>query len=438
MKFLLVAPQSLEVQGVKGKSVHQLNLSVIAALAEPYFSEIRIVEEGFEDLNLDESADLVGITMMSCQAKRGYELADHFKKRGITTICGGSHASFMVDECLEHFDSVVVNEAEFVWPQIMSDFSAGKLKPVYHSHELIDLKNIPIPRKDLYNNRGTTLSAQVIQSSRGCPLGCSFCTVTLMYGKKLRTRPVEHIVEEINRYPSKVFFFVDDNIFFSRRHSYELFKALIPLKIKWGSQGSLEMITRDEELLRLAVRSGCISLFVGIESIEQRTLNEVKKGFNAVKRYSENIKKIHKAGINIIGAFIFGFEHDTPETFRAVYDFAIENRLAMISTGIMTPFPGTRIYDKIRGEGKIIDDNWDNYTGANLVWEHPQMGIKEMKMLDDEIRCRFYSIPSIIKRFWANRSHPLFYTALNFARWRNARKTYLKYGNKTLGDRVSV
>jgi len=417
MKLLLIAPAGLEVQGVKGKHVHHLNLAVIAGLATPYFSEIKIVEEEFERLDLNESADLVGITMMTCQARRGYWLADHFRKRGIRTICGGSHASFMVDECLEHFDSVVINEVEMVWPDIMADLAADKLKPVYHTDQLIDLKDLPMPRKDLFRNVGTTLNAQVLQTGRGCPLGCNFCTVTLMYGKKFRTRPVEHVVEEIKRYPAKIFFFVDDNIFLSRQYAYELCEALIPLKINWGSQGSLELICRDEKLLKLAARSGCLSLFVGIESIDQETLNAAHKAFNKVKKYEENLRKMRRAGINVVGAFIFGFEQDTLESFDRVYDFAMENRLAMVNTGIMTPFPGTEVFEKARAENKIFDYDWEHYTGANLVYKHPTITKEEIEEAYVQFRRRFYSWPSIFRRFWANRAHPLYYFGMNFTHW---------------------
>src|SRR2546425_10196568 len=154
MKLLLIAPAGLEVQGVKGKHVHHLNLAVIAALAEPYFDDIQIVEEEFERLDLQAQADLVGITMMTCQAPRGYWIADHYRSKGVRVICGGSHASFMVSECQEHFDSVVVNEVEMVWKELMADFAADRLKPVYHSAELIDLAELPMPRKDLFRNTG--------------------------------------------------------------------------------------------------------------------------------------------------------------------------------------------------------------------------------------------------------------------------------------------
>jgi len=417
MKLLLIAPAGLEVQGVKGKHVHHLNLAVIAALATPYFSEIKIVEEAFEKLDLNEHYDLVGITMMTCQATRGYWLADHYRKKGIRTICGGSHASFMVEECGQHFDSVVINEVEMVWQEMMDDFMADKMKPVYHSDELIDLKDLAMPRKDLFLKSRTTLNTQVLQTGRGCPLGCNFCTVTLMYGKKFRTRPVEHVVEEIKRYPSRIFFFVDDNIFLSREYAYKLCEALIPLKIKWGSQGSLELIARDEKLLKLAVKSGCISLFVGIESIDQETLNAAHKAFNKVKNFERNIKRIRDAGINVVGAFIIGFDQDTPATVERIYDFAMDNRLAMVNLGVMTPFPGTEVFKTARREGRIFDYEWEHYTGANLVQHHPTMSKDQIEELYRTFPEKFYSFPSIAKRFWANRAQPLYYLTMNFTHW---------------------
>ncbi len=419
MKLLLIGPSGLWVQGFKGhKHVHLLNLAVVAALATPYFNEIKIVEEEFEPLDLDESADLVGITMMTCQAERGYYLADHFRKRGIRTICGGSHATFMAAECSEHFDAVVVNEAEMVWDELMADFLADRLKPVYKSDRLIDLRDLPMPRKELFHNNGKGTHLDVIQAGRGCPLGCEFCTVTQMYGKKFRTRPVEHIVEEIKRFKSKRLLFVDDNIFLSRPYAYELCEALIPLKVRWASQGSLELICRDEELLKLAARSGCVSLFVGIESVEQETLNAAHKQFNKVHNYEENIRKLHRSGIMIVGSFIFGFEEDTPESFEKVLDFAIENHLYMVNCGILTPFPGSVTYDKAVRDGKILDFRWGQYTGTNLVWRHPTMSKAEVEARYDRFRRKFYSWSSIARRLWANRSHPFYYLGMNLHLWR--------------------
>jgi radical SAM superfamily enzyme YgiQ (UPF0313 family) len=418
MKLLLVAPEGLEVQGFKGaKHAHHLNLAVVAALATPYFEEIKIVEEEFEPLDLNESADLVGITMMTCQAERGYYLADHFRKQGVRTICGGSHATFMPQECAEHFDAVVINEAEMVWDELMADFMADRLKPIYRSDQLIDLRNLPMPRKELFRNNWKGTISDVIQAGRGCPLGCEFCTVTQMYGKKFRVRPVEHVVEEIKRFKSKRLFFVDDNIFLSAPYAYELFEALVPLKVKWASQGSMELICRDDKLLELAVRSGCVSLFIGIETVDQETLNAAHKSFNKVRNYEENIRKLHRAGINVVGSFIFGFENDTPECFDKVLDFAVWNRLSMVNCGILTPFPGSASYEKALRDDKIVDFRWGQYTGTNLVWRHPVMSKVEIEARYDRFRRQFYSWPSIARRFWANRSHPLVYISMNLHLW---------------------
>ncbi|MCW5829022.1 MAG: B12-binding domain-containing radical SAM protein [Deltaproteobacteria bacterium] len=419
-KLLLIAPVSQEVHGVSGKSVHHLSLAILAALAEPYFSEIEIAEEMFAPLDLDQTPDLVGITMMTCQANRGYWLADYFRRRGSKVILGGAHVSFMVAEALEHADAVVQGEVEGLWPQIMADFSGGNLSGKHYTGSApLDLSQVPVPRKDLFPGGRTTFDAGVIQSSRGCPMGCDFCTVTKMYGKLYRTRPVEQVVEEIRRYPKKAFFFVDDNIFFSHEYAYRLFEALIPLRIKWGSQASLELACRDGELLKLAVRSGCASLFVGFESVNQENLNANRKTFNKVDRYDAGIRKLNDAGIAVFGAFIFGLEKDTPQTFRDTMDFVMRNRLFMVNPGILTPLPGTVTHARMERDGDILDYNYEHYTCGRLIWRHPNMTTEELERCYLEFRREFFSLGSIARRFWNNRRHPLLYLALNLAHHRN-------------------
>lgn len=412
MKLLLIAPA--DSAGQEGKQLHHLSLAIIAALAGTDFDEVEIVEEHHTTLDLDVRADLVGITMMTCQAPRAYWLADHFRKRGIPTVAGGSHASFMVDQCLEHFDSVVVGEVEPVWADLVADFKKGKLAPSYKATKLPDLRDLPMPRKDLFRGK-TTLNAGIIQTSRGCPLGCGYCTVTTLYGREYRTRPVEAVVEEIRRYPSKNFLIVDDNVFFSHEYSRQLFEALIPLKINWFSQASLELACRDKSLLKLAARSGCVGLFVGIESLDQDTLNAAHKQFNKVTKFEENLAKLRRAGLTVVGAFMFGFERDTPATFDRVYDFAVKNRLATITPGIVTPLPGTALYRAMERDNLILDRDWRHYTCEVLVTRHPTMSRAEIHEHYDALSRRFYSWRSIAARFWGNLRHPLFYLGMNLA-----------------------
>jgi radical SAM superfamily enzyme YgiQ (UPF0313 family) len=420
LKLLLIAPAEVDMAGQRGKQLHHLSLAIIAALAENHFDEIEIVEEHHQALDLNAHADLVGITMMTCQAPRGYWLADHFRGRGIPTIAGGSHASFMVEECLQHFDSVVVGEVESVWADVVEAFKAGRLAPLYKAAELPDLRSLPIPRKDLFRGK-TTLNAGIVQTSRGCPLGCGYCTVTTMYGREFRTRPVEAVVEEIRRYPSKNFLIVDDNVFFSHAYAHELFEALIPLQIKWGSQASLGLASRDKSLLKLAARSGCASLFVGIESLDQDTLNAAHKRFNHVNKYEAQLKALRRAGITVVGAFMFGFERDTSVTFHRVYDFAVRNRLATINVGIVTPLPGTAMYRTMDRNNQILDRDWRHYTCEVLVTRHATMSRAEIHDCYDDLSRRFYSWRSIATRAWANRRHPLFYLGMNLA---NRRRIY--------------
>jgi radical SAM superfamily enzyme YgiQ (UPF0313 family) len=414
LKLLLIAPADADMAGQEGKQLHHLSLAIIAALAEPDFDEVEIVEEHHTALDLDARADLVGITMMTCQAPRGYWLADHFRRRGIPTIAGGSHASFMVEQCLEHFDSVVVGEVEPVWSALMADFKRGRLAPSYKAAKLPDLRDLPIPRKDLFRGK-TTLNAGVIQTSRGCPLGCGYCTVTTLYGREYRTRPVEAVVEEIRRYPSKNFLIVDDNVFFSHAYSRQLFEALMPLKIKWFSQASLDLACRDKSLLKLAARSGCVGLFVGIESLDQDTLNAAHKQFNRVGKYKEHLATMRRTGLTIVGAFMFGFEQDTPATFDRVYDFAVRNRLATITPGIVTPLPGTALYRSMDSNNLILDRDWRHYTCEVLVSRHPTMSRAEIHQHYDALSRRFYSWRSIAARFLGNLRHPLFYLGMNLA-----------------------
>lgn len=418
MKLLLIAPAEPDMSGQKGKQLHYLSLAIIAALAGADFDEIEIVEEHFDTLDLTARADLVGITMMTCHAPRGYWLADHFRTQGIPTVAGGSHASFMVDESLRHFTAVVVGEVEPVWADLVADFKAGDLKPVYKASRPPDLRDVPIPRKDLFKGK-TTLNAQLVQTSRGCPLGCEYCTVTTLYGAHHRTRPVQAVVEEIRRFPSRIFMFVDDNLFLSHAYARELFEALIPLRIKWGSQASLELACRDEALLKLAARSGCLSLFVGIESLDQETLNGVGKSFNRVVKYEQHLAMLRRAGISVIGAFMFGFERDTPATFDRVYTFAVRNRLSTLTAGLVTPLPGTGLFEKLRGEDRIVDHDWRHYTCETLVWRHPTMSREEMHAHYKALCRRFYTWRSIAARAWGNRAHPLYYLGMNLAnRWR--------------------
>ncbi|MFX0200503.1 MAG: B12-binding domain-containing radical SAM protein [Candidatus Hodarchaeota archaeon] len=268
----------------------------------------------------------------------------------------------MPQEAIQHSDSVVIGEAEEIWPNLLRDFTSGKLKKFYQRKTFANLENSPIPRRDLLKRKCYRMF-NTIETARGCPFRCSFCSVSTFFGNTYRFRPVKDVTREVETLRGKLIFFVDDNIVGIPKRAKELFKALIPYKKKWIGQASLN-IARDIELLKLAAKSGCIGLFIGFESLSQESLRAVGKSFNVVKRYGEEIKKIRNHGIAIHGAFIFGLDHDEESVFERTVDFVKRNKLDSASFSTLTPFPGTPVYKKLMKENRIVTKDWSKYGSA--------------------------------------------------------------------------
>ncbi|GAH52449.1 unnamed protein product, partial [marine sediment metagenome] len=274
---------------------------------------------------------------------------------------GGMHVSAMPEEALEHSDAVVVGEAEGLWPKLLEDYEEGKLKKIYKTKELPDLSGLPIPRRELLK-RKNYLFPNTLQVSRGCPFNCSFCAVSRFFGKRYRLRPIKEVIKEIekmieadkmgvwrktgskfwNKMNTSIFVFLDDNIFGKADYARELFKVLIPLKILWGSQASVNIArSENEDLLKLAAESGCRFLFVGFESIDQSSIDEIGKKVNKPEVYLEAVKLFHKYGITVLGAFVFGFDSEDNNIFERTVDFTKRIRLDLAQFTVLTPLPGT-------------------------------------------------------------------------------------------------
>ena len=355
---------------VRGLWFPRLSLPVVAALTPPEH-EVRIVDETVERLDMDEPVDLVGIGAMSTYIPRAYEIADAYRAKGVPVVMGGIHASLMPDEALEHADAVVVGEAENVWHRVLADAQAGRMQGIYRSERPADMARIPMPRLDLLR-RDRYMTANSLQTTRGCPFSCDFCSVTEFFGNTYRFRPVEQVAAEVRRlkesFGARFVAFVDDNIVGNRKYAKSLFRALIPLEIKWGSQGSLTM-AKDDELLKLAAQSGCVSMFVGIESLSEASLAAANKKFNKVSEYEEAIRKIHDHGIMINAGFIFGFDTDDEGVFERTVRFVQKNRIALPTYHILTPLPGTRLFQRLKAQGRIFDFDWGKYNSGNVVFE---------------------------------------------------------------------
>jgi len=384
----------------------RLSLPVLASLTPPEF-EVEIIDEYFEDIPFDHPASLIGVSFMTPQAPRAYQVGDEFKKRGKKVVMGGIHASALPEEALAHADAVVVGEAEEIWPQVLEDFKNGKMKGVYKSSQFPNLTGLPIPRYDLLKKDRYRLFKInfPIQAGRGCPFKCEFCSVTEFFGGKYRWRPVEEVIDEIKKGNLRKIFFIDDNIIGQKTYAQELFKALAPLKIRWGAQASLN-VAKDEELLHLMAESGCGLLYIGIESLSALNLPNYGKNLFAADEITKYLERIHKKGILIRASIIFGMDDDDSSVFLKTAEFLIRNKVAYAEFFILTPMPGTELRKKLEKNGRIIDYNWSNYDGFHVVYQTNKLRNGELeKGLWNAYR-KFYSIPSIIKRCLKINRHP--------------------------------
>jgi radical SAM superfamily enzyme YgiQ (UPF0313 family) len=405
MKVLLIAPAWRKSTGNKTKTIFPpLHLATVAALTPPGV-EVRILDESIEDIDFNARVDLVGITALTALAPRAYAIADEFRARGVPVVMGGMHASAMPEEALKHVDAVVVGEAEGQWPQLLEDFQAGRMKNVYRTEKRPSLAGLPVPRRDLLE-LDRYLIPHTVQTTRGCPFACSFCAVSQFFGRTFRHRPVEEVIREVASLPGRIVGFVDDNIIASKKYARELFRSLIPLRIHWFSQGSLDLAD-DEELLGLAAKSGCVGMFIGFESLVQQNLEKIGKRVNRVERFREAIKKIHRFGIAIEGAFIFGLDKDDPGVFKCTVNFARRCRLEVAQFSILTPLPGTKLYREMQEQGRITNRDWSQYNFARVVYEPLSMSAEKLQRGFEWAWRKFYSYPSILQRlgWWPRRHH---------------------------------
>ncbi|MDD2965061.1 MAG: radical SAM protein [Bacteroidales bacterium] len=357
-----------------------LSLGILAALTPDLF-KIKIIDENFRKFRFYE-ADLVGITAFTATAPRAYEIAAEYRQRGIPVVIGGIHASMVPDEAARFADSVVVGEAESVWPQILTDFLEGQLKSRYQGQLTNPIKQ-PLPRRDLFHPGYIAAS---IQTSRGCPMNCSFCSVSAFNGHHYRYREIEEVLDELESIPQKFVFFIDDNIVGvssqAKERALQLFSGIIKRGIKkyWISQASLNFAD-DDQLLALAYRSGCRMIFLGVETegIDQLTEAGKKVNLARLKDHTFNavFNKIRRHGIGVIGGFIFGFDHDTPQTIRNRARFIRNSHLDSVQVSMLTPLPGTRLYDELKQQGRLLYTNypydWQRYDYFEPVHLHPSM-----------------------------------------------------------------
>jgi len=415
MKLELIVPSTQGSNRKRKKAIFPpLGLAVVAALTPPEV-EVSLTDENVTDIDFQKETDLVSITATTITAQRAYEIAATFRARGVKVVLGGIHPSFLPEEAGQHADAVVIGEAEGIWPELIEDFKAKKLKKVYRQHKRPSLLNLPIPRRDLFAD-GAYFVPQTISTTRGCPYACSFCSVSSFFGHTYRCRPTQEIIKEIEIFDrKKLVAFIDDNIVGKSSFAKELFRALIPYKIKWGSQASVA-IAKDDELLKLAADSGCFFLAIGFESLSPANLAAVNKRINVVDEYKKVIRKLHSYGIAIHGFFIFGFDEEDEDTYKRTVEFAQQMKLESAQFDFLTPYPGTALCKSFDKAGRIVTKDWSQY-GYDLLFEPQTVSRDRVREGHDWAWCQFYSLPSIWRRIGIRHHHLTLLWALNFS-WR--------------------
>jgi radical SAM superfamily enzyme YgiQ (UPF0313 family) len=412
MKILLISPTvDAQIRTNKGLMMPQLALYILAGLTPPEH-EVEIIEEETELVDLDQECNLVGISCMTANAPRAYELCREFKKRGKTVVLGGVHPTILPDEALQYADCVVVGEAEGVWEILIQDFRNNSLKRKYHD-PLPDLKKY-VPKDFSKIIKRRLFNLMPIMTTRGCPYDCDFCCVTDLFGKKIRHIPVENIVRDIQESGAKNFMFLDDNIIGHPKYAKALFRAIKPLKIKWVGQASVSLLVKDDELMQLAAESGCKALFFGVESVSELQLKTMRKAINEIEHLESALKKIKKAGILIHASMVFGFDNDTKETFNETVQFLIKNKVSTASLNILTPYPGTRIYENLKNVNRLITTDWRYYDHNTVVFKPRNMTPYELQTGKTNAKKKFYSLGSVLKRVAGNMYNPVLYFAINY------------------------
>jgi radical SAM superfamily enzyme YgiQ (UPF0313 family) len=405
----------------------KLSLPTIAAYTPDHW-DVDLVDEAVEDIDFDDPCDMVGLSIMTCYAPRAYEIAKEFRKRGKTVVMGGVHPTYCPDEALRYADAIVCGEAEELWPRLVADYEAGTMQRIYKMTSYPSLEHYKSPRVELLSP-DAYMTRQCSFTTRGCHFDCEFCSVSPFNGKTTRRRPVEEVITELQNVrrwlrselverirdeplwkafilglrirlgieDGSIVAFVDDLHNSNRAYCRELWTALKPLKIKWGCQATL-FLADDEDMVKLAAESGCVSVFVGLESLDEDCLDETNKPFNRVRKFSQEIKMFHDYGIMVNPGIVFGFDNDDEAVFERAVDFLTTNHVEMAYFNVLTPLPGTALFDRYKNAGRIFDWDWSKYDGKHVVYRPSRMTSEQLQEGFYWANHQFYSLPNIWHR----------------------------------------
>ena len=384
-----------------------LQLGVLAAITPPDI-EIVLIDDRCEKIPYDTPTDLVAITVETFTTRRAYEISAEYRNRGVSVVLGGFHPTLIPEEASLHADSIVIGDAETVWAGVVEDARSGNLKSIYRARPGIPQSGF-MPRRDIFKGKGY-LPITLVQFGRGCRYACNFCAISAYFNQTHSVRPVDEVIAEIEQQERKLILFVDDNIVADREAAKQLFRALIPLHIRWVCQGTIDM-AHDRELMDLMVASGCFASLIGFESIDTEALQEMKKVPNLLEynNYEREIETLKEYGLQIWATFVLGHDYDTPESLRKMLDFALRHKFAFAAFNVLTPYPNTPLYRKLQEEDRLLyDDKWwlhPEYRFNYAPFKPAQMTAEELTQVSFDIRAKWNSFGAILKRFFDPRTN---------------------------------
>lgn len=383
MRILLIIPDGRIHKislGPFSRSMREapLTLTMLASLTPPDLDvSLKLVDENVEKIPLNFNADLVGISVITGTSKRAYELAGYFRRKGIPVVLGGVHVTLMPEEAGKYADCIVVGTAERTWPRLLHDFNRGSMKKLYREirPQPETLEGLPLPRRDLQRYARYNIP-NTVMATRGCRNSCDFCTIPALlegYAK----RPVHDVIRDIKNSPGKFLVFNDVSLVDDIEYAKELFTALIPMGKRWGGLATAR-VSKSPELVELMAKSGCRYLLVGFESADQSSLKRIGKGFNRQNGYKDFMRMMHGNGISIQGCFILGFDEDDRSVFEATVNTVLDLGIDIPRFSILTPYPGTRLFEKLKAEKRIFTYDWEYYDTMHVVYDPAKMSAEEL------------------------------------------------------------
>ncbi len=402
MKIALISPKGPLYRFRKGifkKSLRYmpLTLPTLAALVPADLNaEIVCIDEGIQEVDLNLAVDIVAMTVITGTAPRCYELAAHFRSRGMVVVLGGPHVTLLPDEAQKHADAVVLGYAENSWPNLLRDFAKGQMESRYKQETDLVLSGYPLPDRSVLPKH-RYLTDNVFEATRACIHNCNFCVVPSAWGRRPFQKPIEAVVDDLKRSGARRAIFVDLNLIADRDYAARFFEALIPLRISWYGLATT-LLCKDEPLLELAARSGCRGLLMGFESISSHALRASGKGFNRPDDYASIVQSLHKHGIALQACFVFGLDDDKPDVFSKTADLVVKLGIDLPRFAVLTPFPGTPIFEQLERQGRILHQDWGSYDGQHVVFQPAQMTIEELQKGTEHAWRKSYSLPNIWQR----------------------------------------